>query len=216
MGLVGVDESKHNDKIMAYIRMKERRLFISPKDIIGPKRVAVENTRGSEDCAEGVVLALISTYGKRADYDQIYDDLGTTKDGTSDTDKIVKVLRSKGLRVREHGEANIDTIKRALQRKHFCLVEYQAPDNDYRSEFLREKVNTWRVGKSVKHGHYSIVFGFDNNDGDEKFFLMDPLIQFRETRYGRGIRSIPVGVFEKRWMIGKRKHVGWMLEVTKK
>jgi len=201
---------------MAYIRMKERRLFTSPKDVMGPKRIAVENQRGDEDCAESVVLALFLTFGIRGDYDQIYRDLGTTKDGTPDTDKIIKVLRGKGLSVREHPKADIPAIKRVLQRKHFCLVEYQAPDTDYRPEFLREKESEWGAGKSIKHGHYSVVFGFDDDGDGEKFFLMDPLIQYRETRYGRGIRSIPVGVFEKRWTTGKRKNFGWMLEVTKK
>ncbi|QQG41845.1 MAG: hypothetical protein HYV90_00835 [Candidatus Woesebacteria bacterium] len=201
---------------MAYIRMKERNLFTSPKNVIGPKHVAVENQRGDEDCAESVVLALFLTFGIRADYDKIYSELGTTKDGTSDTDKIIKVLRGKGLSVREHPKADIPAIKRVLQRKHFCLVEYQAPDTDYRPEFLKEKESEWRAGKSEKHGHYSIVFGFSEDDYNEKFLLMDPLIGFRETKYGKGIRPIPVGIFEKRWTTGKRKNFGWMLEVTKK
>lgn len=203
---------KKNDRA----RMKERTLFASPKDVIGPRRIAVENSRSEDDCAEGAVLALFSTFGKRADYDQLYRDLGTTRDGTSDTNKIVKVLRQNGLSVREYPKADVSTIKRVLQKKRFCLVEYQAPDNDYRPEFLREEVSLWRAGKSINHGHYSVVFGFNDEGDGEKFLLMDPLIQYRETRYGRGIRSIPVGVFERRWIISKRKKSAWMLEVAKK
>lgn len=195
--------------------MQEIQTNLPQTEVIGHERMEVKLQTKDADCCPVAVSAMLATFGIEADYDDLCQQLGTDKSGTSDTAKIRKTLERYGLKVEEHVAATMSDLKSALNKGCYCLIEYQAPDYDYHHDFLWFNLKP-RPGKSINHGHYSNACGIIKIDSEERILLMDPLITGEtETPYGLGFRAMAEKHFQKRWEY-EGLGTGWMLAVSNK
>lgn len=192
--------------------MEKPKYWFLEEDFIGPGLVVPIEQGGDEDCCVAVVQSILIANQIKAEYHHIYKSLGTTKDGTEDVELIKKTLKTFGVHFEEQPKANLDALGAALLAKYYCLIEYQAPDSDYRPRVIKTGIRK-RIGKSLNHGHYSLVFAQTQDCLQRKiYWLMDPLVKVGETPYGEGIRTMSESLLRKRWKDCDTKGE-WMLTI---
>ena len=195
--------------------MGEVRFFELPPGVPGPERIAVIKQEDKEGCAAASLYALLHTLNIEVEYKQLYDELGTTKDGVGDTSKITQALTKRHVDFQELTVSKSIDLNKILDNDCLYYAHIQAPNSDYEQKYLTSE-DREHVGRSKNHGHYVLVFVVEKDRFGKilRLLIMDSLIDKGETRYGEGIKAMSLEWFFKRFIDVDTKE-GWMLRVPK-
>lgn len=178
--------------------------------------VVVTKQKGHNDCCTAALSTLFSALGIKTDYDDLRIELNNTSEGVTDTSKITQALIKRRIAYEELNLPETIDLNEVLDEDHWYFIHIQAPNSDYRPEFLTAGDRT-RVGKSINHGHYCLLSAYETDDSGKisRLWLIDSLINKGETPQGEGARVMSLGWFLKRF-IDVEEHQGWAIKVAKK
>lgn len=177
---------------------------------------AVIRQKSHYDCCTAAICTLFSALGIETVYDDLKKELNNTSEGVTDTSKITQALIKRRLAFEELNLPESVDLNEVLDKNHWYFIHIQAPNSDYRSEFLTAGDRT-RVGKSINHGHYCLLPAYETDDSGKisRLWLMDSLVNKSETPQGEGVRVMSLRWFLKRF-IDVEEHQGWMIKIPKK
>lgn len=165
--------------------------------VILPVQRHLQKTRF--DCGPAVLKIILETLGKKADDEKLIRLCHATKKAGTNPRDLVKALKKSAVRHKIFSQANKDILENSIRGLNLCIVDYQA----------------WMKGDEFKRldaGHYSVIFGFDEN----YYYFADPGKHHTPIDKEWGYRAVRKDLFLKRWKdisAKGEKFFHWMIVV---